>query len=336
MKALVFTAPNEMMLRDEPEPAVDHYGADTVRVRVFACGICGSDMHAFHGLELDRKPPPLILGHEAAGVIVDGPRAGERVAINPLMPCRVCDRCETGREHLCSGRQVLSLKGAPGAFAEIVAVPSRNAIAIPDAMSFRTAALTEPLAVAYHAVNMAERLLPRPLSAQRCSVIGGGAIGLATAQVLASRGVGPITISEPSGLRRKTIARGGRFGSYDPNQAAKAPADASADVVFDAYGGASSRTEACRLVAPGGVVVHIGLESGADGLDVRKLTLQEIAFVGTYCYTMADFKETLDALADDRFGAFDWLEYRPLEDGVAAFADLDARRVEAAKIMLEM
>ncbi|MEM1307499.1 MAG: alcohol dehydrogenase catalytic domain-containing protein [Pseudomonadota bacterium] len=333
MKALVFTAPNEMTYRDEPDAAADRAG--WVTVRVSACGICGSDMHAYHGADMVRRPPPLILGHEAAGEIVDGPRAGERVAINPLIPCGKCRACEAGREHVCPHRVLVSMKQAPGAFAEHVVVPARNAVPIPETLAFETAALTEPMAVAYHAVGLGASAAARPLAASQTAVIGGGAIGLCTAQVLESQGARDIMISEPSELRAAAIARGGQFGVYHPASAAR-PDDDSADVVFDAYGNGQSRAEAFRLVRPGGVIVHIGLAGGDDGVDVRKLTLQEIAFVGSYCYTMVDFRETLDGLARGQFGAFDWLDERPLSAGAEAFKALDAGTVAAAKIILRM
>src|SRR5215212_3621082 len=103
MKALVYTGPNEVELRDEPEPVPL---LDEVLVRVEAVGICGSDMHAYHGHD-SRRPAPLILGHEAAGRILTGPRAGTRVTVNPLVTCGACDYCESGREHLCRSRQIL-------------------------------------------------------------------------------------------------------------------------------------------------------------------------------------------------------------------------------------
>ncbi|MEO0729622.1 MAG: alcohol dehydrogenase catalytic domain-containing protein [Pseudomonadota bacterium] len=333
MKALVFTAPNEMTYGDAPEPV--RRNDDWVTVAVSACGICGSDMHAYHGHDLVRRPPPLILGHEGAGTIIDGPNRGARVAINPLIACGVCRACEDGREHVCQHRILVSMKQAPGAFAEQVTVPAKNAVVIPDHLPFEIAALTEPMAVAYHAVGLGVRASARPLSALRVAVIGGGAIGLCTAQVLESRGVVDIMVSEPSPIRRDAIRKAARFNAYDP-AGGDAPADGSYDLVFDAYGNGRSRAEACRLAASGGAIVHIGLAGGDDGIDVRKLTLQEIAFVGSYCYTMVDFRETLDGLARGQFGAFDWLEERPLSAGAHAFQALDAGTVEAAKIVLRM
>ena len=115
MKALVYTGPGQIEFRDAPEPQSN---AETI-VRVAACGICGSDMHAYHGHD-ERRPAPLILGHEAAGIATNGGFAGKRVTINPLVSCVSCDACLTGRQHLCPSRVITSMPARPGALAEFV------------------------------------------------------------------------------------------------------------------------------------------------------------------------------------------------------------------------
>src|SRR5207253_2651436 len=144
--------------------------------------------------------------------------------------------------------------------------------------------------------------LRRPLSAARCVVLGGGAIGLGSALVLAMQGAREIAIAEPNAARRRTAAQAGDFRAYAPG-GPEEPADATIDLVIDAVGAAATRAAASRLVRPGGVIVHAGLLPGSEGLDIRKLTLQEIVFAGTYCYTPGDFRETLAAIASGRLGA---------------------------------
>jgi L-iditol 2-dehydrogenase len=107
------------------------------------------------------------------------------------------------------------------------------------------------------------------------------------------------------------------------------------DLVVDAVGGTRTRAAASKAVKPGGVIVHIGLLETGAGLDVRKLTLQEITFVGTYTYAMADFRATVDALSSGVLGPLDWIEARALRDGARAFADLEEGRAAAAKIVLQ-
>ncbi len=327
MKALVQTAPNTLIYREEPEPGAR---AGEALVRVEAVGICGSDMHAIHGHD-PRRPTPIILGHEAAGRVLDGPLAGSRVAVNPLWAPMDCPFARDGRPHLSPRREILSMPPRPGAFAEWVRAPIENLVVIPEAMPAAQAALAEPIAVAYHAVHHGARLLARSLPEQRCVVLGGGAIGLACALVLRQAGAGEIWLIEPNAARRETAMRAGITQSRAP---ADGPEDGSAGLVLDAVGSAATRAASCRLARPGGVIVHAGLLPGAEGLDVRRLTLQEITFTGTYCYTPGEFRTVVRLLAEGRLGALDWLETRPLAAGAQAVADIDAGRVAAAKVVL--
>lgn len=328
MQALVYTGPNQMQLDTRPVPEP---GPDEVLVRVHAVGICGSDMHAYHGHD-DRRPPPLVLGHEAAGIVVFGPRAGARVAINPLVVDPDCPVAQAGRPHLSPSRAIISMPPRPGAFAEYVTIPERNLLPLPDSLSLRVAALSEPVAVSWHAVRIGlERLgQPRP----RVLVQGGGAIGLASALVARHMGAQSIDLAEPhTGRRRLLKAEAGIVGIdpmvHDPG------ADAY-DLIIDAVGAVATRQAASRLVRPGGVIVHVGLLPGIEGYDIRRVTLQEITITGSYCYTPEDFAAALGALAQGHLGALGWVETRPFADGVRAFDDLDTGRVDAAKIVLEM
>lgn len=329
MKALVYTAPFKLDFREEPDPAPHN---DEVVVAVEAVGICGSDMHAYHGHD-SRRPAPFVLGHEAAGLIVSGPRSGERVTINPLVVDPDCPFAVGGRPHLSPTRQILSMPPRPGAFAERVRVPERNLVTIGDDLDVVHAALAEPISVSYHAVNHGVRLLARPLSASRCVVLGGGAIGLAAALVLAMQGAAEILLGETNPARRATAERSGPFSVYEPGNAAE-PAESSVDLVIDAVGASATRAAASRMIRPGGVIVHAGLLPGLDGLDVRKVTLQEVIFSGTYCYTPTEFREVVTALAAGRLGDLSWFETRSLADGARAFADIDAGTLAAAKIVL--
>ena len=329
MKALVYTGPHAVVYRDEPDPVP---GNDEIIVKVDAVGICGSDMHGYHGHD-DRRPPPLILGHEASGRVLTGPRAGRRVAVNPLVTCGACDFCLDGRSQLCRSRQIISMMPRPGAFAEMVRVPESNVVELPDGFDIVKSALTEPVAVSYHAVLRGVAVLPRPISNARCVVLGGGAIGVAAALVLAMLGAGEIFVGEPNAGRRKTAMKAGAFKVYAPDGTDE-PKESSVDLVIDAVGAEATRMAACRLAKPGGAIVHIGLLPGLGGIDIRKITLQEITLLGTYCYTMVDFRETIAALAAGRLGPLDWFEERPLSDGAAAFRDIDAGRTAAAKIIL--
>jgi 2-desacetyl-2-hydroxyethyl bacteriochlorophyllide A dehydrogenase len=329
MKALVYTGANALAFRDVPVPEPQ---AGEVLVRVEAVGICGSDMHAYHGFDA-RRPPPLILGHEAAGHIVSGPRTGQRVTINPLVVDPACPYAVEGRWHLSPTRQIISMPPRPGAFAEYVRIPERNVVSIPDDTPIERAALAEPIAVAWHAVRIGMERLHNPIAACHVVVLGGGAIGLTAAMVARHFGARNVRVAEPNPLRRATVVRAERFDAYAPGTG-QDPADNTIDFVIDAVGATTTRAAASAMVRPGGVIVHAGLLPGQDGFDVRKITLQEITVMGSYCYTPRDFVETVDALTSGALGTPTWFEERPLSDGARAFADIDAGATPAAKIVL--
>lgn len=329
MKALVYAGANSLEYRDLATPEAQ---PGELLVAVDAVGICGSDMHAYHGFD-ERRPAPLVLGHEAAGRIAMGERSGERVTVNPLVTCGHCRYCLGGRSNLCRSRQIISMPPRPGAFAETIRIPEANLVAIPDRLSFTHAALAEPIAVAWHAARIGAAALRCPPATLRCAVIGGGAIGLATALVLRHLGAKDVWLAEPNAMRRQTAERAARLLIYDP-ASTDGPAEGSVDLVFDAVGAAATRTAACRMIAPGGTIVHVGLLPGEGGLDVRKITLQEVTVLGSYCYTHVDFLDVVDALAVGAFGALEWVEERPLSGGAQAFLDLDRGQTAAAKIVL--
>jgi len=326
MKALVYTGPETLDYRDAPKPEP---GGDCL-IRIAHVGICGSDMHAYLGHD-ERRPAPLILGHEAAGTVVAGPTAGARVTVNPLVTCGSCAACRAGRENLCPRRQIISMPPREGAFAEYLAMPARNLVAIPDHVPTETAALAEPIACGWHAVRLGAGRLDRPLAEARCLVLGGGAIGLGAALVLRALGAAEVHLAETNPARRAIVAREAGIAVADPG----AGGPEGIDLVIDGVGIEATRASASAAVRPGGVIMHIGLGSGAGGLDIRRMTLQEITFTGTYTYTAEDFRATAAAIFDGRLGALDWAEIRPLSEGARAFADIRAARANAPKIILK-
>ncbi|MCO6384392.1 alcohol dehydrogenase catalytic domain-containing protein [Oceanicola sp. 502str15] len=329
MKALVYHGTTRIEWEDVPPPPVP--GAGRALLEVAACGICGSDMHGYHGHD-PRRVPPMIMGHEAAGVVRGGALDGQRVALNPFLDCGHCAACLAGAPQLCEAQANIGLPPNAGAFAGLVAAPERNLVPIPDDMPFTTAALAEPVAVSVHAVAIGMRALGRPLSTARLVVLGGGAIGLTTALVLIAEGAGEVVLIETNPARRATAAAASaRLRAVAPEEA---PPAGSADMIFDAVGAAATRAQAFALARRGGVIVHSGLLPGSDGTDVRALTLRELSFLGAYCYSMADFRQALALLQARALGALDWVEQRPMSEGSRAFADIDAGRVAAAKVIL--
>ena len=327
MKALVYTANERVEILEQPDPRPAN---DESVVAIEAVGICGSDMHAYLGHD-ERRVPPLVLGHEAAGTVVEGPNKGMRAVLNPLIACGVCDDCLSGRSNLCVHRDLIGMY-RPGAFAEQIAIPAKNLIEIPDSMDSAHAALTEPAATAVHAVNLAAKVSHRPLVESRCLVYGGGSVGLFAALSLASQGARSVYLAETNELRRQTAAATGACEPFDPIKTE--PEASSFDVIIDAVGSKITRASASVAARPGGVIMHIGLQDNDGGLDVRRLTLQEITFIGTYTYTPLDLRTTMMLLHNGSLGDLGWLEQRSLDDGASAFDDLLHGRSAAPKIVL--
>jgi 2-desacetyl-2-hydroxyethyl bacteriochlorophyllide A dehydrogenase len=331
MKALVYTQPNEMQLLERPMPEL---GQGEVVLKIEAVGICGSDLHAWHGHD-PRRQPGLVLGHEFVGTVVQsdatGFETGSRWTGNPLIVCGQCEYCVQGRNNLCANRTMVGMT-RPGAYAEYMSIPAASLVAMPQDTPAVTAALTEPAATAWHAINLSMRVLARPLHECRVLVIGGGAIGMLAGLLLKRLGVKRLTITELNPLRRQALTSAIGCDAIDPRE--QPLAAGYYDYVMDAVGSKITRTQAFEAIKPGGVIMHVGLQDWASEIDMRKLTLAEITLLGTYTYTTADLRATVDALHRGAFGDLSWVEERRLDEGPQAFIDLDRGHSAAAKIVL--
>jgi len=327
MKALVYKDPEVIEYETVPDITAP-FGEELIRID--AVGICGSDMHAYLGHD-SRRPAPLILGHEAAGVITGGARDGTRVTINPLVTCGTCVACTTGRDNLCPDRQIISMPPREGAFAEWVSMPGQNLVEVPDGTPLTKAALAEPIACGWHAVRLGRQILGDHPNQNRALVLGGGAIGLGAALSLKAQGIQDVTLIEPNDARRAFLIE--RCGQNAISSGDLTPEDMF-DMVIDGVGFSATRATASTHARPGGVIMHIGLGENTGGLDIRRMTLQEITFVGTYTYTAEDFRQTAQAIFNGDLGSLDWVDLRPLSEGPDAFADIRASRSVAPKTVL--
>jgi 2-desacetyl-2-hydroxyethyl bacteriochlorophyllide A dehydrogenase len=331
MKALVYTQPMQMQLQDRPLPELM---PGEVVLKIEAVGICGSDMHAWHGHD-PRRQPGLVLGHEFVGMIeasaAPGFEPGTRWTGNPLITCGTCEYCVQGRNNLCANRSMVGMT-RPGAYAEYMSIPAASLIAMPQHMPATHAALTEPAATAWHAINLSMKVLARPLHECKVLVIGGGAIGMLAGLLLKRLGVIKLVATETNALRRQAVQRYIGCDAIDP--ITERLPEAGFDYVLDAVGAKATRAQAFSAVKPGGAIMHVGLQDWASEIDMRKLTLAEITLLGTYTYTTADLRATVAALDSGMFGDLSWIETRPLAQGADAFADLHHGRTASAKVVL--
>jgi threonine dehydrogenase-like Zn-dependent dehydrogenase len=340
MDALVWTAPRVMEMQRLPVPAP---APGEVLLAVTATGICGSELSGYLG-QSSIRVPPLVMGHEAAGVVVadaelalgDGSsaRAGTRVAFNPLVTCGECDRCRAGLPNLCRSRKIIGAHRA-GAFATYVAVPAHLCFPLPEHVSDVAGSLAEPLACGVRAVSLAG-------PAERLLILGAGPIGLCSLVAARAAGVKRIIISDISDRRLDVARAWGAEVTVNVRQedvlaAAQTFAPGGVDAVVDAVGTDSTRDQGVRAVVPGGRVVYLGLHEEASPLAANYLVRNEVAVQGSFSYTNQNFARALELIVAGEIPLDGgWLEERPLTAGPESFEELLAGKAVATKIVLRL
>jgi len=320
-----------------------------VLVRVKACGICGSDVHGYDGSS-GRRIPPLVMGHEAAGVIertgarVEAFCAGDRVTFDSTVSCGACDFCRRGQINLCDNRRVLGVSCAEyrrhGAFAEYVAVPSRIVYRLPDDMPFEHAAVIEAASVAVHAVGRRT-----PAQDERVLVIGCGMIGLLVIQVLRARGCRSISAFDVDAER---LALAERFGAsaaagaqspglrtdYVRRPALSGPAG-TFDAVFECVGRAETVAMAIGSVRKGGTVTLVGNLAPSVPLPLQEVVTREISLLGT-CASSGEYPECIELMASGAIDVAPLISAKaPLEEGPAWFDRLYQGGGRLMKVVLQ-
>lgn len=303
MRALLLSGYKTLSVVEMPTPEI---GDDDVLVRVRACGICGSDIHGYDG-STGRRIPPLVMGHEAAGVIervgrgVQGFAAGERVSFDSTVSCGTCHFCRRGQINLCDNRTVLGVSCGDyrrhGAFAEYVAVPSRILYKLPDSLPFERAALIESVSIAVHAVS---RHVPKP--DDTVVVVGSGMIGLLVIQVLKDKGAKNIVAVDVDPRKLALAQRMGATRTLNPKehdvQAAvrDVTGGRGADVSFEVVGHGDTVLSAIRSLRKGGTIVLVGNLSPTVELPLQDVVSREISVLGS-CASSGEIPECIDLLA---------------------------------------
>ena len=303
MRALLLSEYKRLSVVDMPIPAI---ADDEALVRVKACGVCGSDIHGYDG-STGRRIPPLVMGHEAAGVIarvggrVAGFEAGDRVTFDSMVSCGTCHFCRDGQINLCDNRMVLGVSCGDyrrhGAFAEYVAVPARILYKLPDTLSFERAALTEAVSIAVHAVN--RRL---PAAGEIVVVVGAGMIGVLTIQVLKAKGARTIVAVDVDAQKLDLARQMGATHLIDanavdvPETVAGLTGGRGADVAYEVVGHGDTVASAIRSVRKGGTVVVIGNLSSTVELPLQSMVTREVSVLGS-CGSNGEIPECIDLLA---------------------------------------
>jgi len=329
MKALVYTAPLQLEYADRPDPVP---AAGEALVRVKAVAICGSDVHGYTG-STGRRIPPVVMGHEASGVIEAVGRGSEawatgtRVTFDSIVWCGACRPCRLGRTNLCETRQTFGVSTPAfrrdGAMAEYVVVPQRILHRLPDAVSFDAAAMVEPAAVAMHAARISG-IEPGDLVV----VVGAGLIGNLAMQAARTLGAAAVAIAD---IAPDRLELAGRLGADvvidstagDPaTSLEQATGRRTADVILEAVGIQATIDLATLLTRPGGSLTLIGNVQPRVEQDLQAIVSGELTIRGSAA-SAGEFPDCIERIADGRLRIAELISrVLPLAEGAAAFEAL--------------
>ena len=342
MKALLLSEYKHLEVTDLPVPSVE---PDEVLVRVAACGICGSDVHGYDGSS-GRRIPPVVMGHEAAGVVaavgaaVHGFAVDDRVTFDSTVYCGVCEFCLRGEVNLCDNRQVLGVSCGEyrraGAFAEFVAVPERILYKLPDALSFAEAAMLEAVSVALHGVRVAELK-----GGESALVIGAGMIGLLLLQAAKVAGCSRVLVADIDETR---LARARELGADEILHASgdglvqeiKWLTDGRGmDVVFEAVGRNETVTGAIDCMRKGGTVVLVGNISPEVALPLQKVVSRQIRLQGS-CASAGEYPQAMELMSKGKIRVGPLITaVAPITDGPRWFERLHGGEPNLMKVVLD-
>ncbi len=301
MKALRYLAPQLVKTEDIEAPVC---GKDEALIRVYAAGICGTDMAIYAGKH-PRAKPLLVMGHEFAGEIAEirtgnaqtELKVGDKVTAYPLLSCGQCWACRNGFSHVCRDLKLIGID-RDGAFAEYVNVPLDLLVKLPDNLTYDQGALIEPLAVGVHALEMAGET-----AWQTAVVVGSGPIGLLVGLCLQHAGIETIIISDINAHRLKRAEKLGfhTFNSTEGNLVDlvnEVTHEEGADIVFECAGSSPAALQMCELVRPRGKVIMVSVHKEPHPVDLRAISFKEITMIGTRVYTRNSYQKALQMIKD--------------------------------------
>lgn len=311
MQAAVFKGLGHKLAIEEMAQPVP--GPGEVVIKVAACGVCGSDLHATDaGVFLQEDGT--VLGHEFSGTVVASGDAavpvGLRATAVPVNACadpvcRALGQCKNDLGILCPQNRITGLaKSVPGAYAQFIKVGARQVVALPDGVSWEEGAMVEPLAVGLHAVTKSDMAL-----GARVLVIGAGPIGLSVTAFAALRGAATVVVSERAPARRAAAAAFGATAAMDPTQVADLGAEFARiaggppDVIFDCVGAPGIIQSCITLSRPRGTIVVVGVCMKEDTLIPISAILKELRVQFILGYVEADFASVLEFLQAGRIDA---------------------------------
>jgi len=314
-------------------------GKDEVQVKIAFCGVCGTDLHIFHGVMDQRVSMPHIMGHECSGEIaqiganVKDLKIGDKVVVRPLGPCGECAACKVGNSHICYNLNFLGVDTA-GAMQSHWIVPAETIHKIPDDLSLEYAALIEPLAVACHDVARG-----RVAEGEKVVVIGGGPIGVLVALVARSAGA-EVVISEVNQFRVDFAEKLG-LKAVNPMEnpieeyVLEWTGGAGADVVFEASASKPGAAVMTRLPRARGRIVVVGIFGQAPEIDLKAFFLRELEMVGARVYEREDYDKAIRLAASGDLPLKEIItKIEPMSELQRVMTELSSRDSNAMKVLI--
>ncbi|MDR1154183.1 MAG: alcohol dehydrogenase catalytic domain-containing protein [Bacteroidales bacterium] len=342
MKSMQLTGIRQMEMLDVPKPDIQNDG--DVLVRMQTVGVCGSDVHYYVtgkiGSQVVRYPFPV--GHEGAGTVekvgsaVSSLRAGDRIAVEPAMPCGTCDQCLAGRPHTCRKLRFLGCPGqAEGCLSEYIVIPQGSCLPLPASMSFEQASISEPLAIGLYAARLAGEL-----SGKNIAILGSGPIGLSVLTGVRLAGAGNVYITDKIDERLSISRKSGATGTYnilkqDVVMEMKKLEPLMLDIVFECCGRQEALDQAVDLLKPGGKLLIVGIpQFSRFSFSVDDLRRKEICIRNVRRQNGCD-QEAIRVIADHSVTVDHWITHRfGFEDGKKAFDLVDGYRDGVMKAMI--
>ena len=303
MKGIVYEGPNKLSYQDVPDVFPKQ---GEVKLRVKACGICGSDVHGYLGLT-GRRLEPMMMGHEFAGEVVDlgmgvtGRKIGDKVAVYPVDFCGECEMCKKGDVHLCLHKRAYGVLDVDGAFAEYICVPEKCCFTVKDNIPYAIGSVMEPLAVSYRGVGHAG-----DLSGKNVLMVGTGTIGLLALACVKMKNPSKIFVSDLSDSRLEVARSMGADVLINPGkqnfkEVILATTDGKGvDVAIEAVGATPTVQQAMSALAFGGTAVWIGNNKPMVEINMQEIVTRELTVHGSFLYGYEEFKTVVGLLNEGK------------------------------------
>jgi 2-desacetyl-2-hydroxyethyl bacteriochlorophyllide A dehydrogenase len=287
-------------------PTIEHSSVPTPQagealVRMTAVGVCGSDTHAMHG-QHPFISLPYAPGHEVAGVVAElslnatGVSVGQRVVVEPTLPCWTCKQCKAGRINLCESLKFFGCVYDQGGMADFFSIPANRLHPVPDALDDRQAVLIEPLSTPVHAARLAG-----PIDGKAVAILGAGAIGLLLLRVVLDQGARRIVVTDVLNNKRQRALQLGAHAVVDaarPDVAATVRQELgeSADIVFDCVANQRTVDQAVTMALKGGTVAIVGVPAGPVSVPLPEIQDLQVKIQGSATYEPQDFDQAIRLL----------------------------------------